>query len=218
MRQCRACPHAQRDLEMAPESNRYEVANSRNLVQSVLRACHILTRFTREVPELSLHELSESTGLNRTTTHRIAATLRQAGFLVQTEPGRFRLGQPLFKLGLVVSDSMDLRRAGHDVMVKLAHATGGTVFLMIDDGHEAMCIDRVDGESEVTLNLMPAGGTLPLHVTAGAAVLLAYREDELLPLLAEQKLTVYTDRTITGLDDLRERSLVVRTLGYSFTD
>ena len=113
---------------------------------------------------------------------------------------------------------MDLRRDALDVMQELATTTGDTVFLLVPEGDHAMCIERVRGAAEFTLNMLPVGGTLPLNVSAGGAVLLAYREQELLPPLLANGPTAYTARTIVAGDELRTRSAKIRERGYSYAE
>lgn len=190
----------------------------RNRVQSVVRACDILASFSATRPVQSLQELSTATGLSRTTVHRLASTLRSTGFLVLEDHGRYRLGTRLFQLGSIVAGGMDLRRAARDVMEALATDTGDTVFLLVIEDDDAMCVERIHGETAFTLNLMPVGGTLPLHVSAGATVLLAHHEAELLPRILATGPTVYTDATVVDAGELRDRSARIRDRGYSYAD
>ena len=200
------------------EAGSVDVGRDRNHVQAVLRACDIMSSFNSRQPEMSLQELSQQTGLNPSTVRRIVSTLCSAGFLSQQDHGRYRLGTRLFQLGAVAGEAMDLRRDALDVMQGLASSTGDTVFLLVAEQDHAMCIERVRGSAEFTLNMMPVGGILPPHVSAGGAVLLAYREAELLPTLLANGPTVYTERTVVEADALRARSATIRERGYSFAD
>src|SRR5437870_12505194 len=70
------------------------------LIQSLVRGIEILRLFGPDRPALSLAELVELTGLNRTTTYRFISTLRHLG-LVELDPEtrRYRLGSKVLQLG-----------------------------------------------------------------------------------------------------------------------
>ncbi len=58
--------------------------------QAVIRALGLLKTFTRVRPELSLAELSDATGLARTTAHRLLTALESEGLVARNpgQPGR----------------------------------------------------------------------------------------------------------------------------------
>jgi DNA-binding IclR family transcriptional regulator len=59
--------------------------------------------------------------------------------------------------------------------MEAVHAeTGETVYLCVQRGLDAVCIERLDGERVQTLALV-LGGSLPLHMGAAPRVLLAFQ-------------------------------------------
>src|SRR5207237_1354039 len=112
-------------------------------------------------------------GEPRTTVYRLIRALERAEFVEPAEqPGRYRLGLKLFRLGGAVVARFDERQAALPQMEALHAATGETVFLCIRRGLEAVCIERLEGFRAVSLALT-LGGVLPLHAGAAPRVLLA---------------------------------------------
>jgi len=71
---------------------------SRYLVKSVIRACDLLGAFRTEGEQLSLRDLSERTGLGKTTAFRLLCTLEERGLVRNTDNRYFRLGiKPLHR-------------------------------------------------------------------------------------------------------------------------
>ena len=69
--------------------------------QAALRAVRMLKLFTIERPELSLAELSKSSGLNKTTTHRLLRALQSEGLIERNAvTAGYGLGAGLMALGV----------------------------------------------------------------------------------------------------------------------
>ncbi|HAI28096.1 MAG TPA: IclR family transcriptional regulator, partial [Thalassospira sp.] len=70
-------------------------------VTAVERALGILDAFTDQDHDLSLKDLSERTGMYKSTISRLAGTLESCGFLMISGRGRYRLGPALWRLGSI---------------------------------------------------------------------------------------------------------------------
>src|SRR5438132_13441527 len=105
------------------------------LIQSLVRGIEILGMFGPERPALSLAELVELTGLNRTTTYRFVSTLRHLG-LVQVDPEtrRYRLGSKVLQLGFQYLHGIPLVEHAQPVLRELRNEVGESAHLGILDG------------------------------------------------------------------------------------
>src|SRR5918911_2155422 len=101
--------------------------------RSVQRACRLLSAFTIEQPLLTLAELAGAAALPKATAHRLAAALKECGFLTQAEDGRYGLGVKLLELGAVLRESMDVVQICSSAMTAVAAASGETVLLVTAD-------------------------------------------------------------------------------------
>ena len=114
--------------------------------QAALRTVRLLKLFTNERPELSLAELSNASGLNKTTTHRLLKALLCEA-LVQKSPttGTYSLGTGLMALGVQALASSDLRRRVRPVLKELARETGETATLEVPFEDSMLIMDEVAG-------------------------------------------------------------------------
>src|SRR5205823_10151074 len=87
------------------------------------------------------------------------------------------------------------RQAALPVMERIHERTGETVFLCVQRGDDAVCIERLDGLRVQSL-MLRLGGSLPLHVGAGPRALLAWGpRAEREAYVARVQLEAITDKT-----------------------
>ena len=113
------------------------------------RAIDILECFNQRQRELSLPEIVELTGLNRSTARRLAANLVRRGLLQEASAtGRYQLGLRLFEMGSVVSASFSLLEAAAGPLSALQEEVGGTIMLAAPSGDHFVVVDRREGTGE----------------------------------------------------------------------
>ncbi len=183
--------------------------------QSALRALRLLKLFTAERPELSLSELSEAAGLNKTTTHRLLAALQSEG-LVDRNPASsaYSLGPGLMALGVQALASSDLRRRVRPVLRALARDIGETATLEVRFEDSMLILDEVPG-SHVVAATANIGTRWPLHATSTGKAWLAFDDGglERLP----RRLAALTPRTLTDPAAFRPLMTRIRRAGYAVT-
>jgi IclR family transcriptional regulator, KDG regulon repressor len=199
-----------------PEDERDQLAKKGIQVQSLVRAVSLLEVFARDKVELSLKEISEATGLSKSTCYRLLSTLEEVNFVERDKSHtHYRLGMKLFELGLIVQRRMDLRRQALPFLVDLAEKTGETAFLMIRDEEEVLCIERVEGTYPVRALALNVGGRLPLHLGGGQRALLAeLPDDEVLRIVREKGMPQFTPQSVIDLQELLLELRQTRERGY----
>ncbi|MBE1532999.1 IclR family transcriptional regulator [Actinomadura algeriensis] len=194
-----------------------EGPENKNIVGSVLKACRLMECFTRDTPALTLNAMTAATGMNKTTVHRLAATLIQAGWLTRGDGGTYRLTMRPFRVGAVALADLSLRDEAEPFLRRLADRFGDTAYLMIPGPEGAVCVERAQGNNPVVVNSVGVGTVLPYHTAAGPVVLLAHsaelRERWLGPDLDE-----YTSHTLTDVRELTERLDAVLRDGYAISE
>lgn len=187
-----------------------------NEVQSLARALQIMLAFRTGKSELALGELAHTLNLNKSTTHRLLATLERYQFIERNpESGAYRLGIALFELGMVVQRKLELRERARPLMNALAQLTEETVSLCIIDNDEALCIERFSGSSPIQVLALDVGGRLPLNAGAAPRVLLAHLDDSAFHrLITSYDFPRYTPDTLADPDDLIADRSHVRSQGY----
>jgi DNA-binding IclR family transcriptional regulator len=148
-----------------------------NPIRALAKAVHLLEQLA-EAREATPRRLAELLGEPRTTVYRMLGSLEALDLVEQgSQPGSYRLGWKLMRLGSAVIERLDERQAALPVMERVHEATGETVFLVVRRGDDAVCIERLEGLRVQSLALR-LGGSLPLHVGAGPRALLAWEPRE----------------------------------------
>jgi len=190
--------------------------NSIYRVQALERALDILDCFNFQNRELSLSDVVDRTGLNKTTVKRLIANLATRGYLQQDPQTRkYQLGMRLFELGGVVFSSFSLPRAAAYPMTELQNKTGATVLLGVKMGDQLVYVDKreSDGMIRISSNI---GWRRPLHYGMLGMVLMASLETkEILQILKRYPLEAHTPFSITDVDAFSLRLEEIRMQGYA---
>jgi len=158
---------------------------------------------------VSAADLAAAMAVDRSTGWRIARSLERVGWLHHDSvSGRYRLGVPLFELGVRVLDTIDFRDEARRVMTDLVAATGESVDLAIRDGESVVFIDKLDGTHEVRA-FTRSGQRARLHAAAAGKVFLAAMADDELGDYLAGPLPAYTPATVT--DPARLSEIVAKT-------
>ncbi|MFD1812599.1 IclR family transcriptional regulator [Rhodococcus gannanensis] len=106
------------------------------------RVASIMDAFSGSRQVLSLGDLSECTGLPKSTLHRLADQLCQVGWISRA-PGGYRIGMRMFELGSLALDTDTLQDTASPHLRSLATRTGLHVQLSVPDGAEVVHLERV---------------------------------------------------------------------------
>lgn len=141
-------------------------------ISVVGRITLLIDAFDEAHTVLSLGELTERTGLPKSTVHRLADQLLALRWLDRTPVG-YRIGLRFFEVGGLVAARNNLRDRAYPFLTDLQAATGHPVHLAILDGHEVVVLEKVWGHGSPPLPTR-IGGRLPAHATALGKALLAF--------------------------------------------
>ena len=135
---------------------------------------------------VGLVELARELGWNKSTTHRLLATLVSLGYAQQDpESGWYRIGLKAFQLGAAYSRDLDLRREAAPSLIDLQRETDQGVSLVVLDAatKEVVYIDRVESNHCLRMHT-PIGARFPWNCTAAGKAIMAFvPEIEAKPLL-----------------------------------
>ncbi|TWD83950.1 IclR family transcriptional regulator [Kribbella amoyensis] len=141
-------------------------------VRSVHRALDLLERFDDEHPAWTLAELTNASGLPKTTVLRLVTTLEQRGLVVAIGPGRYAIGPGFLRWSRLSSASMEIPPVVRVAMNRLAADTGETANLYIRVGRSRVCLAQTQGTLSVR-HTIAVGSSLPLWAGAASKVLLS---------------------------------------------
>ena len=183
---------------------------------TVLRAISILDCFSTERPELGVREVARRLRLSRSTTGRLLATLQSAG-VVARNPGTraYMIGPRVLAWAGLYTGVLDVRATARPILDGLRRATRETTTLYVRDGHQRVCVERLDGPQSIRA-VVRLGERMPLYAGAGGKVLLAFLPAaERRAVLDRLALVRFTRRTITDRSRLERELAVIRRQGYA---
>jgi IclR family transcriptional regulator, acetate operon repressor len=173
-----------------------------NGTQAIRRAVAVLKAFGPDPAGLTAQQLSQRTGLNRSTVYRLLSALEHEGLVAAGEDGHYRLGPDMAILGALALRQIDLRTLALPFMRALAERSGETVDLEMLHSTHVMIVEEVAGDH--LLNASSNLGTLyPAHCTATGKLLLAALPADALNEILSGELSASGPRAITDPAALR---------------
>lgn len=143
---------------------------------------------------LTLHELTERTGLPKSTVHRMVNQLDHLGWLERDYDG-YRVGMRLFEIGGLAARRRRLSESAYPHLHALAATTGFAVQLGILDGTEVVYLERIaTGDFPLPTR---EGGRQPAYCTALGKAMLAFDKEATADVIAEG----FPQRTPTTLTE-----------------
>jgi DNA-binding IclR family transcriptional regulator len=178
------------------------------------RVVTVLDAFRPEDDGLSAAELARRSGLPRSTAHRIAADLVEAGLLERRGTG-VRLGLKLFEIGQRVPRRRVLRDAALPLMADLREATRQTVHLAVMDGDEVVYLEILGSPGGPPLP-STIGGRLPAHATGVGKAMLAFSPPDVVRSVLGTDLAKLSERSVTAPGLLARELASVRRDGVAY--
>jgi len=200
-------------------------------VQSVERTFAIIETL-KERGALGVAELAAQLSLDRSTVHRLLATLRYLGYVNQ-DPETLKYSNSLkfFDIGNSVQRSFGLAVTARPFMKVLADETGEGVNLAVLQSYCMVYIEKIESSATISVNV-PLGAFIPAYCTGlGKMLLSGLPNEEIRAVFSgsdEQavrgrtsdhlKLRRYTPSTIVSVDALCAELDRIRQRGWSIDD
>ena len=167
---------------------------------------------------LSIKELADAVGLNKSSLHHHVKTLTEFGYLQQDPDSRkYAVGLNLVSVGQTYLQRLDVRERGHLFLEQLSQALHETTHMLVLDGHKAVYVDKVDvqrppGSLQCSSFI---GMRTNLHSTACGKVLLAHLERAALNEILENiHLPPVTQHTFTDVTEFEQELIRTKEQGY----
>ncbi|WP_144630193.1 IclR family transcriptional regulator [Bordetella genomosp. 13] len=166
-------------------------------VASVAKAFSVLEAFSHTLSDLSLSEISDLTGLDKSASQRFAHTLWRLGYLEKDErTRRFRLGKPVLDLGFSYLRASRMVELATPALVDLRNKCGERANLSLYDDTTLIYVIRQQSRREYFDGSL-VGRRIPVFCTAGGrAVLAQLPEQEARAVIARSDLQARTPRTL----------------------
>jgi len=167
---------------------------------------------------LSIKEISEAVGLNKSSLHHHIKTLKEFGYLQQnSETRKYDIGLNLVRVGQAYLQRLDVRERGHLFLEDLSKQLSQTVHMLVLDYNEAVYVDKVDvnhqpGALKCTSFI---GLRTDVYSTASGKVLISELEPSALENVLESiKPQAITKHTTTKISELRKELTLTKKRGY----
>ena len=170
-------------------------------IQSIKRAVDILRLFENNTL-LRITDISNMTGLHKSTVFGIINTLKQLGLLDQDpESGLYCLGLELYRLGMLVN--MSLSKVCKPFLEKLVNDIQETVNLVVPRASDIFILEKIESPHSMRI-CTHVGQMLPLYCTATGKLMLAFMPpEEAEKALESLVFSPHTKNTITSKKELQ---------------
>jgi IclR family transcriptional regulator, KDG regulon repressor len=183
---------------------------------TLLRTVRILDCFTPETPQLGVRQAARRLGLSTSAAGRLMQSMKEVGILTQDPSTRmYAVGTRVLTWAGMYLATSDVRNLALPYLQELLHETQETVSLYAREGHERVCIERLESSRSVAF-VARVGRRLPIYAGAAGKVLLAFlSQDQQHEILTGLELTPVTPRTLVDPRALRQELETIRRQGYA---
>ncbi len=187
-------------------------------VQSVDRALAIVELLLRSSAPLTVREVAVGTSINRTTAHRLLASLHRRGWIERVaDSAAYRPGLRYLALVRASLSGRDFVDEVRPTMERLSLLSREAVHLGVLDNHEVLHIEKVDSPEIVGVSSRVGTRAVP-HVTGLGKALLASGTDEELEAYIEHAGKRSLLPSALDLEAFRAEIALARRRGYSIDD
>lgn len=179
-------------------------------VEAIDRALLLLAVLANAGPDgAALAELAAATGVNKSTAYRALSTMRQRGFVAQSDhTGDYQLGPVAMTLGEGFLTPQSLAQSLHPAVLALSREANELVHLGMLIGDQVLYIDKVEPERPIRV-WSEVGRRTPAATCAMGRALLAARA------VPDDQLSAYLKRSTLSLAELTEQVHASRARGFA---
>lgn len=190
--------------------------NERDFIQSIERGFAVLLAFDADLPNPTLAELAEVTGLSRPAVRRILLTLQRLGYTTATG-SRWTLTPRVLSIGQHYAATHGVVEFAQPHLLRLAEATQESASLAQLDGIDVVYVARVQVRRVMSISI-DVGSRVPAHATSMGRVLTAWADAAVVDAVIAAGLPALTDQTTTDPVAFRDQLHRVRQQGYAVVE
>jgi DNA-binding IclR family transcriptional regulator len=180
-----------------------------------LRTFAILDLLSASREGLRLSQISQQLDVPLSSTHNLLKTMVDAELLTASEEGRYLIGPRAARLGIKLSNGIEVRESARRHLQALVQEVGFDVYLAMRIGDSVLYVDRYKGRHPVSVDIR-LGRKLYLHATSAGKLFAAHHSDLRESLLSEP-LPQVTPKTITDMTELRRALDEIARDGYALS-
>ncbi len=186
-------------------------------LQSVERALRVVEVLVHEARPMSVREISEQIGINRTTAHRLVATLCASGWAERAPDGRFQLSVKFLAIGHVVNHQRHFLEEIRPELIRISQLTRETVHVGVLDGYEMLHVDKIETLERVGVSSR-IGTRGMVHSTSLGMAIMAAQDDDTIERYIAGAIEQPEPLHLSDPDEFRRRIGSARERGFSLDD
>ena len=199
--------------ETTPRSH----AGDPNFMTSLERGLQVIRAFSEHRRNLTISQISQTTGLSRAAVRRCLYTLHKLGYVAEDDK-RFSLKPLVLTLGQSFLSSTPLAVVAQPYLDQVSDRLRESCSVAVLDGDDIVYICRSAETRIMSINLL-VGTRLPAYCTSMGQVMLAQLAPAALEAYLERvRLVARTERTVTSVPKLRKLLKAVRESGHALLD
>lgn len=187
--------------------------------QSLLRGLQLIEILSNFANGCPLAKLSELSGLNKSTTHRLLQGLESAGYVTRApSPGSYRLTTKFISIGHKTLSSLNILHIAAPYLEALNLDVGETVNFSTREDDHAIMIYKLEPTVGMIRTRAYIGQHLPLFCSAMGKIFLAYDKADNFDVYWNSHRNVITNltaNTIVGRDPMLAEVKSIRENGYA---
>ncbi len=183
-------------------------------VQSIERAFTILRALS--LGSAGVTDLSERTGLPKSTVSRLLSSLELERAVAQLDDGTYELGDGIDDLGASLHRGKNAIEIARPHMVELMELSGEAVGLNRLDGYTVRTLLQVDDPASSVVVRDWTNEPTPAHAVPAGLAILAHSSRAAQRAFLQSELHQLTENTITEPDAIQRRFETIRSDGYAW--
>jgi IclR family pca regulon transcriptional regulator len=192
--------------------------NDKYFSKTIEKGLFVLSLFDRDHSKRSLSEISQITGINKTSVYRFVNTLVELGYLRKNSTNKLiRLGPRAFVLGQNFFHGFDLLQGVKPIIDRTSIQHNVSIDSALLHGHALISLYRRELPNLIYFRLPLL--MEDLHARAlGKAILANLQDSDLSSFLKSLRLNPLTPKTITKKEDLLKEIRLTKNRGYSINN
>ena len=197
-------------------SSRSDPKRSALFVTSFEKGMRVLETISKVGQSLSLADVAEEAGLDKSAAQRFTHTLHALGYLYKDPlTRRYSLGPKVLDFGSVHRRSDELLIRAMPILTKFNSTYGETIGLARLDGPHVVYLVRLPGVNSAGVDIA-FSSRVPVQCSAvGQAILSFMPQDKVKQLLTRPSVEAYGIHAVTGFEELAHRMAEIRERGFA---
>lgn len=190
--------------------------SNKGIIKSVQKSLKVLRYIMSATDEVSVNELVEEFGYNRSTVHHMLKTMKIEGFITQNQRTKnYNIGSEIFNGWIKDRDMHNYLMRVKPIIKEIVDKCKETTTMFVRENDRAICVLGEESEQIIKAYLM-IGREIPLYCTAAGRAMLAYLpKDEVEKILQISGMKKYMKKTTVDKNELYKELTEVRDKGYA---